>query len=156
MRRACDHCRLPFSREPGFYLGSIYINYGATVLLTGGLYAVLVLVAGCSTETALAICLGVAVAFPVLFFRHARSFLLALDASVNSQQTHVAAGAADGPSQSTRHLDSLTSDDARAGCLMGIVLVLIILFGLGMAAATLLFMDQAADREPGPEAVDLR
>jgi hypothetical protein len=156
MRQACEHCGLPFSREPGFYLGSIYINYGATVLLTGGLYAVLVLLAGCSSETALAICLGVAVAFPVLFFRHARSFLLALDASVNSHQADAAAGDADGPSPPTRQLDALTSDDARAGCLMGIVLVLIILFGLGMAAATLVFMGPAADREPGAEAVDLR
>ena len=156
MRRACDRCGLPFSREPGFYLGSIYINYGATVLLTGGIYAVLVLSLGVSSETALAICLGVAVAFPILFFRHARSLLLAIDASVNSRQTQASGEPAVGTAAAARDLAALSSDDARAGCLMGIVLVLIILFGLGMAAATLVFVGPAAEGKPGVEAVDLR
>lgn len=156
MRQACDRCGLPFSREPGFYLGSIYINYGATVLLTGGLYAALVLLMGSSAETALAICLGVSVAFPILFFRHARSLLLAIDASVNRGQTQASGGPSTGMSPTTRDLAALSSDDARAGCLMGVVLVLIILFGLGMAAATLSFVGPSGDREPGPEEVDLR
>ena len=29
----CQHCHLPFVREPGFYLGSIYFNYGLTALV---------------------------------------------------------------------------------------------------------------------------
>ncbi len=154
MRPSCDQCGLAFTREPGFYLGSIYINYGATVLLTGGLYAVLVLLAGWSSEAALTVCLAVAVAFPILFFRHARSFLLALDATVNRQQSRPDGGNAGGLTGD--QLASLASDDARAGCLMGFVLVLIILFGLGMAAATLFFMQPAGTGEPAAEAVDLR
>lgn len=156
MHAACGHCGLPFSREPGFYLGSIYINYGVTVLLTGGLYAALVLLMGFSAETALTVCLGVAVAFPILFFRHARSLLLAVDAAVNSRQTQAPGAPAAGAVPTPRELAALGSDDGRAGCLMGVVLVLIILFGLGMAAATLVFVGPAGDREPGSEAVDLR
>jgi uncharacterized protein (DUF983 family) len=156
MHEACDRCGLPFSREPGFYLGSIYINYGVTVLLTGGLYAALVLLAGVSAEAALTVCLGVAVAFPILFFRHARSLLLAVDAAVNSRQTQAAGAPVAGAAPTPRELAALRSDDGRAGCLMGVVLVLIILFGLGMAAATLVFVGPAGDEAPGSEAVDLR
>jgi len=50
---ACPHCGLDFKREPGFYLGSISINYGVTALGTGALYALLVFVFGTSHEAAL-------------------------------------------------------------------------------------------------------
>jgi uncharacterized protein (DUF983 family) len=149
MHDACSHCGLSFRREPGFYLGSIYLNYGATVIVTGLLYAALVLGAGASNEAALGICLAVAVLLPVLLFRHARSLLLALDSSVNSRQAgpigeEAGAGAVSGRGvPSAGELRALSGDDARAGCLMGVVLVLIILFGLLMAAATLWFASQS-------------
>ena len=38
MHDECPACGLSFRREPGFYLGSIYLNYGATVIVTGLLY----------------------------------------------------------------------------------------------------------------------
>lgn len=162
MHDACPVCGLSFRREPGFYLGSIYLNYGATVIVTGLLYAVLVLGVGTSAETALCICLAVAVLLPVLLFRHARSLLLALDSSVNRRQVG-AEGAEQGSEASTGHavpsareLKALSGDDARAGCLMGIVLVLIILFGLLMAAATLWFASQPDDGVSGLETVGSR
>lgn len=160
MYDACPVCGLSFRREPGFYLGSIYLNYGATVIVTGFLYAVLVLGIGTSAETALGICLAVAVLLPVLLFRHARSLLLALDSSVNARQAvggENGAGASSGRAvPSARELKALSGDDARAGCLMGIVLVLILLFGLLMAAATLWFASQADDGVSGPEKVGSR
>jgi hypothetical protein len=125
MHAACGGCGLPFTREPGFYLGSIYVNYGITVLLTGAIYAAILGLGG-SHEAALATCLAVAVLFPVAFFRHARSLLLALDSSVNRHQ-----GGSD-PA-------TLASDDASAGCLMGAALVAILIFGLGMAVVTVAF-----------------
>lgn len=129
MHPACPRCGLPFTRGPGFYLGSIYINYGVTVLVTLAVYAAIVLGLGGAHETALATCLVVAVVLPVLFFRHARSLLLALDSAVNRHQgRHEAAD-----------LAALTSDDASAGCLMGAALAAILLFGLGMAAVTVYF-----------------
>ena len=146
MHPACDHCGLAFTREPGFYLGSIYVNYGITVLLTGALYAAILGLGG-SHEAALAICLAVAVLFPVAFFRHARSLLLALDSSVNRHQD-----------PGTADAEALAADDASAGCLMGAALAAILLFGLGMAVVSVAFSqrgmhggDPATDDE-----VDLR
>ena len=146
MHPACDRCGLPFTREPGFYLGSIYVNYGITVILTGALYAAILGLGG-SHEAALATCLAVAVLFPVAFFRHARSLLLALDSSVNR---HQGPGAADP--------QSLASDDASAGCLMGAALVAILLFGLGMAVVTVAFSRGGMqDDDPATaDEVDLR
>ena len=33
LQPACKQCGLPFKREAGFYLGSIYVNYGLTAVL---------------------------------------------------------------------------------------------------------------------------
>jgi len=144
MHAACPRCGFSYEREPGFYLGSIYLNYGATVILTGGLYGLLVLALGFSNETTLAVCLAAAVLCPILLFRHARSFLLALDSSVNQDQARAAeeaaAGAAPSATLTGGKLAALTSDDGRAGCAMGVALALILLFGLGMAAVTLSFV----------------
>lgn len=130
MHDGCDGCGLSFAREPGFYLGSIYLNYAATAIGTGVLYALLVLGLGWSHEAALAICLAVAVAFPIWFFRHARSFLLAMDCAVNRGGG---------------------SDDANAGYFLGIALVLILLFGIGMAVITLSFTSTGSTTlEPVP------
>lgn len=152
MHEACPHCGFSYAREPGFYLGSIYLNYGATVILTGSLYALVVLGMGLSTETALAACLAAAVLFPILFFRHARSFLLALDSAVNQDQARHAEDAAVDATRAggltRRRLASLASDDGRAGCVMGVALALILLFGLGMAAVTLLFMGDGGGNPP--------
>lgn len=157
MHEACSACGFSYEREPGFYLGSIYLNYGVTVIVTGSLYALLVLGLGCLNETALAICLAAAVLCPVLFFRHARSFLLSLDSSVNQNhgqdQGRVAeeTGGGTAATLSTSRMASLASDDGRAGCAMGVALTLVLLFGLGMAAVTLSFVagDAGMQQEPG-------
>ena len=141
MNESCSACGASFKREQGFYLGSIYINYGATVIGTGALYALLVLGIGWSHKAALAACLVAAVVFPIWFFRWARSLLLALDGSVNQQQ----AAGSDAPGGAK----ALAGDDARAGCAMGMALALILLFGLGMAVVTILF---ALDAEGGEAA----
>jgi hypothetical protein len=154
MHEACPHCGFSYEREPGFYLGSIYLNYGATVILTGALYAILVMGLGLSNETALAVCLAAAVLCPILFFRHARSFLLALDSSVNQDQARsaeeVQTESTSTATLSEGKLASLASDDGRAGCAMGVALALILLFGLGMAAVTLYFAANTSTQlEPG-------
>ena len=94
MPPACGRCGLDFRREPGFYLGSIYVNYGVTALFTIALYGLLVLACGLSAEQALAICLVAAVLLPLWLFRYARAFLLAIDTSVNRE---TASPEADGP-----------------------------------------------------------
>ena len=144
MHESCPHCGFSYEREPGFYLGSIYLNYGVTVILTGALYALLLMGLKLSNEMTLAVCLAAAVVCPILLFRHARSFLLALDSSVNQDQARsteeTGTDDASASTLSTGKLASLASDDGRAGCAMGMALVLILLFGLGMAAVTLSFV----------------
>ncbi len=142
MNESCSACGASFKREQGFYLGSIYINYGATVIGTGALYALLVLGIDWSHKAALAACLVAAVVFPIWFFRWARSLLLALDGSVNQQQ----AAGSDAPGGTK----ALAGDDARAGCAMGMALALILLFGLGMAVVTILFALNAEGAEVVP------
>ena len=155
MQAACPACGLSFAREPGFYLGSIYFNYGFTVILTGSLYAALVLAGGCSHEAALAACLATAVVFPILFFRHARSLLLALDSSVNEGQLEAEEHAGDA-GLGARRLATLASDDGRAGCALGVALVLILLFGIGMAAVTVFFATATPGAGSPADGIDLR
>lgn len=152
MHDRCQVCGASFRREQGFYLGSIYINYAVTVLVTGAVYALLAPGLAFSQETTLAACLTVAVAWPVLFFRHARSFLLALDGSVNRHQQPPGSQADD--DRDRPNTAALAADDGRAGCAMGIGLALILLFGLAMAAVTIWFA--SAHPAKHADAVDLR
>lgn len=149
MHDGCVDCGLSFRREPGFYLGSIYINYGVTVLLAGGLFALLVPGCGVSQTNAFAVCLAVAVLFPLTFFRHARALLLAIDSTVNRHQAagHAAAGPSAAPGDlPSDELTRLSADDASAGCMMGIALALVVAFGLVMGLVTLAFIGGATDR----------
>lgn len=72
----CPRCGLRFERDEGFFLGSMSLNYGVT--LVGCLTPIIVL-AWCrvlSLVTA-AILAGVgAVVFPILFYRSSRSWWL--------------------------------------------------------------------------------
>lgn len=134
MEPRCGRCGLDFRREPGFYLGSIYINYGITALSTIALYGLLVLAGGWTAEQALAACLAVAVALPLVLFRYARALLLAIDSSVNRDP----APAGHGPLTEAQ-LSSHRANDGQAGCAMGVAMTLVLLFGLLMAVVSLWF-----------------
>lgn len=145
MAPECGRCGYSYRREPGFYLGSIYINYGVTAICTILLYALLVMGLGASHERALVVSVVVAVVLPVVFFRWARALLLALDNSVNANQSHGASMTAEADagtkvSLNYHHLRHLKADDGSAGCAMGIALALILLFGLLMGGVTLYFV----------------
>lgn len=145
MAPGCTSCGYSYGREPGFYLGSISINYGVTSICTILLYALMVMRLGASHEAALAVSVAVAVLLPILFFRWSRAFLLALDNYVNVNQSPGGTTSAhDGTTAegglSERHLSHLKADDGNAGCAMGVVLALILLFGLMMAGVTLFFI----------------
>ena len=81
MNATCSACGRTFEREPGFFLGSIYFNYGLTALIVSIVYPVLLFGYGLQEhETSLLIGAGVFVLlFPVIMFRHARSLWLAFD-----------------------------------------------------------------------------
>ncbi|HET6201554.1 MAG TPA: DUF983 domain-containing protein [Planctomycetota bacterium] len=73
---SCAACGLPTSPEPGFYVGAIYLNYGATTIL--GLVLVFAVLAGAPTETRVAVAAVHCLAFPTLFFRTSRSLWLGI------------------------------------------------------------------------------
>ena len=79
MATSCQKCGLVFEREPGFFLGSTYINYGlTTVLMTIG-YFTLYFFEVASSETLLWIMVAFCFVFPLWFFRYARSLWLGFD-----------------------------------------------------------------------------
>jgi uncharacterized protein (DUF983 family) len=79
MHRQCASCGLRYEREPGYFLGSIYINYGLTALLVTVGYLPLAASGVVSLEAALWIVAAFAVVFPIWFFRYARSLWLGFD-----------------------------------------------------------------------------
>src|SRR5687768_7518003 len=79
MHEQCPQCGVKFEREPGFFLGSIYINYGLTVLIVAIAYPAL-LFNKIVPETPLLIAsLTFTVLFPLLVFPWARSLWLGFD-----------------------------------------------------------------------------
>ena len=76
---SCSKCGAVFQREAGFYLGSIYFNYGLTTLILAVAYPLLLLFGVLSNDVLLWTALAFVVMFPVLFFRHARSLWLGFD-----------------------------------------------------------------------------
>ena len=70
MAKQCYHCRLENEPEPGFYLGSIYFNYGMTVLLVVPVYVVLVLGRGFPRDYVIWPCVAFTTLFPLLSLIH--------------------------------------------------------------------------------------
>jgi ribosomal protein S27AE len=79
MRSRCDWCGLIYEREPGFFLGSIYINYGLTALLTAVAGPALFFTNLVSERQALGALTAFCLLFPAWFFRYARSLWLGFD-----------------------------------------------------------------------------
>ena len=79
MHAACVQCGLKFDRGPGYYLGSIYINYGLTAAIVTVGYLALFLTDTLSPPARLAVLGGFCLVFPLWFFRYARSLWLAVD-----------------------------------------------------------------------------
>ena len=79
MHPRCASCHLQYERGPGYFLGSIYINYGLTALLVSIGFFTLVLTGTASFDQAFWIVAALAVLFPIFFFRYARSLWLGFD-----------------------------------------------------------------------------
>lgn len=83
MQKQCTECGVTLEREPGFFLGSIYFNYGLTGLICAIAYPVL-LFNRWVADKPLLIGTGLfAVLFPIWFFRYARSLWLGFDQFVD-------------------------------------------------------------------------
>jgi uncharacterized protein (DUF983 family) len=79
MSAECENCGRIYEREPGFFLGAIYFNYGLTSLVATVMYPVLSLTRVVTSKQALAITLTWVVLFPIWFFRYSRSLWLGFD-----------------------------------------------------------------------------
>jgi ABC-2 type transport system ATP-binding protein len=79
MRPECLTCGLKFEREPGYFLGAIYINYAATVIcMLAGFFALDYFV-NLSLTYQIIVWSGFGVVFPMLFYRYSKSLWLCLD-----------------------------------------------------------------------------
>ncbi len=79
MQQDCANCHLHYERGPGYFLGSIYINYGLTALLVTLFYFALFYRGVMSPQAALWVVTGFALLFPFWFFRYARSLWMGFD-----------------------------------------------------------------------------
>jgi uncharacterized protein (DUF983 family) len=79
----CPHCGLKFEKEQGYFVGAIYVNYAATVLLAVPGFFVLDAFTNITINQQLSIWIPFSIIFPLLFFHHSRSLWLALDHLLN-------------------------------------------------------------------------
>ena len=79
MEKNCSHCGLKFEREPGFFLGSIYINYGLTAVIVAVAYPILLFNKVVAETPLLVGALAFTLVFPILLFPFARSLWLGFD-----------------------------------------------------------------------------
>jgi hypothetical protein len=79
MHETCSICGLKFEREPGYFLGSIYINYGFAALATTAAWMVLRYQFDLPRLPVAWGLLLFCVLSGALFFRYARALWLAMD-----------------------------------------------------------------------------
>lgn len=79
MRESCPHCGVKFEREPGFFLGSIYVNYGLTAVIATAAFMVLRFGWDAPKTPLLIGAIAFTVVFPLLLFPWARSLWLGFD-----------------------------------------------------------------------------
>lgn len=79
MNPECETCQARFERGQGFYLGSIYFNYGLTALLVTAGYLAMFLLTSWSEPVKLGILGAFTLLFPLWFFRYARCLWYGMD-----------------------------------------------------------------------------
>jgi hypothetical protein len=75
----CDHCGLKYERAPGYFLGSIYFNYGLTTLIVVAAFLTLFITDVLAQQYVFLLLLAFSLFFPIWFFRWARSLWMAFD-----------------------------------------------------------------------------
>ena len=75
----CDSCDEKFAREQGFFLGSIYFNYGLTALVVAVAYPLLLFNEVLPESILLWSGLLFTILFPMWFFRYARALWAGFD-----------------------------------------------------------------------------
>jgi predicted RNA-binding Zn-ribbon protein involved in translation (DUF1610 family) len=75
VNKACSACGLLFERDEGFFIGSMSLNYGVTLVLLVPL-AILVYKGFIGTTAAVVLAGVGAIGLPILFYRSSRSWWL--------------------------------------------------------------------------------
>jgi hypothetical protein len=83
MNERCSSCGASLVRPDGFFLGSIYVNYGVTGAIVAVGYPLVLFVGRIDERWLLPAALAFALIFPLLFFRTARSLWMAIDRFVD-------------------------------------------------------------------------
>ncbi len=105
----CSQCALSFSRESGYYVGGMIINYAVTAALVTTAYLLLLLlpdVPGLSQEVKIGLWLGFTILLSLALMRHSYSFWLAFDYWMEPWEPQVPPGDlwdARPPSEGRRH-----------------------------------------------------
>ena len=87
MNLECSNCHFKFEREQGYFVGAMYINYGATVFFAFGGYFALDYFTGITFLQNFILWFVFSGLFPVLFFRYSRSLWLSFDYILNPSET---------------------------------------------------------------------
>ncbi len=83
VREQCDVCGYRYEREPGYFMGSIYVNYGFTVAIEVPGYFIFEAIFGLTLAQQTVIWLCFSLLFPLWFLRYARSLWMAIDHSIS-------------------------------------------------------------------------
>lgn len=83
MNDACSHCGRQFQRGPGYFLGSIYVNYAFTGAIVIVMFLSLFLTDALTGTLLLVLLCLFALLFPIWFFRYARALWIAFDELVD-------------------------------------------------------------------------
>ncbi len=92
MNTDCPACGFHFERDPGYFLGSVYLNYGLTALTMTVAYVLLHLGLGVPNRVLLPPLLAWCIGFPLVFFRFARALWLAMDCYFDDPDRALPAG----------------------------------------------------------------
>ena len=79
MHERCPECSLKYERAPGYFLGSTYVNYGFMAITVTSMYMALHYGAEISNEILTIPLLIYCIVMPIILFRYARAWWLAMD-----------------------------------------------------------------------------
>lgn len=79
MHAHCEQCGLKYERAPGYFLGSIYFNYGVTTVIVVAAFLGFFFTEIVPQSAAFVVLLAFSLLFPLWFFRYARSLWMAFD-----------------------------------------------------------------------------
>ena len=86
MRLECGNCHFRFEREAGYFVGAMYISYGATIFIAFVGYFALDYFTSISFLPNFILWGVFSALFPIFFFRYSRSLWLSLDYIFNPSE----------------------------------------------------------------------